>query len=106
MEVSTNPAEQLKRLRVQLLMRLIIKATVMHHYTVLCMACNNVVGAFFFFENQHFRYIKQSIFFQCEFSMKMLKLFKKISIRVVKQRFFNFYMNSCFLSSKRWLLCC
>lgn len=45
-------------------------------------------------------------FLQGEFPIKMCKLFGKINIRVVKQRFFNIHMNSYFLSSKRWLLYC
>lgn len=48
MELPTNTAEQLKMLRVQLLVRLIFRDTVMQYYTVLCMASNNVglVGFF------------------------------------------------------------
>lgn len=42
MELPTNTAEQLKMLRVQLLVRIIFRDTVMQYYTVLCMASNNV----------------------------------------------------------------
>lgn len=44
MQVFTkNTAEQLKMLQVQLLVRLIFRDTVVHHYIVLCMASNNVI---------------------------------------------------------------
>lgn len=58
MALPLNPAEWLKRDGVPLLMRLIMKATEMHHDIVCSMACNNGVVFVVVVENQSFRYLK------------------------------------------------
>lgn len=92
MEPPTNTAEQLKMLRVQLLVRLIFRDTVIQYYTVLCMASTNVGLVGFFSISISVIFKKLDHFFQGEFLTKILNVCGKINIRVVKQKIFQFCM--------------